>query len=75
MKNAVSQEILRGRKEISEYIRVSIPMLNRLINIGLIPVCRLSQSDKGMMVISKRKILEAIDAESERQRKRVGGNA
>ena len=68
----MSQEILRGRKEISEYMRVSIPMLNRLINLGLIPVCRLSQTSTGMMVITKRKLIDAIDAESERQRKKAG---
>jgi hypothetical protein len=68
-----SRDILRGRQEIAAFLGVSLDTLERITALRLIPVCRLTQKSKSMVIVTKRKLLDAIDAETDRQSRDIPG--
>lgn len=56
-----SSELLRGRREIAEYIRASPKIVDRLIDLGIIPIFRPGGTDEGLMYTTKRLINQGFE--------------
>lgn len=64
---ADSRDILRGYHEIAAFLGISTDTLKQIMALRMIPVCRLTQKSRSMVVVTKRRLLDAIDAETDRQ--------
>jgi hypothetical protein len=60
-------ELLRGHRQIASFLGVSEATLDKIFAARVIPFCRLTGSERGQIVVTKRMLLEAIEEHTEKQ--------
>ncbi len=62
-----SHDILRGRKQIAAFLKISDAMVDQLIDTGIIPICRINNKGQGLIISTRSLLLQGIEAEIRRQ--------
>lgn len=63
-----NEEILRGRKQIAQFLGISLQTVDELIDRGTLPICRISQKESGVVYSTKKLLVEYIEELSHVQR-------